>query len=63
MWSQSAGPGRREVGKMANPPTCMKCGSVLLGYGWSKELNFPVHFCTKCREKEEAAKKTEREAA
>lgn len=48
---------------MANPPTCMKCGSVLLGYGWSKELNFPVHFCTKCREKEEAAKKTEREAA
>jgi hypothetical protein len=51
------------VREMAMPPTCSTCGSILLGYGWSKELNFPVHFCTKCREKEDAAKKVEKEAA
>lgn len=36
---------------MANPPTCIRCGSILTGYGWSKELNFPVHFCTSCAAK------------
>ena len=40
----------------ANPPTCTKCGSILLGYGWSDVLNFPVHFCTRCKEKEEPSK-------
>jgi hypothetical protein len=48
---------------MAGPPTCTECGSVLTGYERSKELNVPVYFCTKCREKEEAAKKVEKEAA
>lgn len=47
---------------MANPPVCRTCGSVLMGYGWSKELNFPVHYCTDCAAKQEAALKA-KEAA
>ncbi|MFQ5532675.1 MAG: hypothetical protein ACE5EP_02365 [Candidatus Methylomirabilales bacterium] len=42
---------------MASPPTCLKCGSILMGYDWSKELNFPVYFCTACKAREEAAQK------
>ncbi|MFQ5847982.1 MAG: hypothetical protein ACE5IQ_10000 [Candidatus Methylomirabilales bacterium] len=41
---------------MANPPTCMTCGSVLTGYGWSNELSFPVQFCIKCKPQGAAAK-------
>jgi len=39
---------------MANPPTCISCGSILTGYGWSKDLNFPVHFCSGCTAKASA---------
>jgi hypothetical protein len=35
---------------MAMPPTCLKCGSILMGYGWDREMNFLVYFCTECRE-------------
>ncbi len=46
----------------APAPTCLSCGSILMGYGWSKELNFPVHFCTQCAAKQETALKA-KEAA
>lgn len=45
---ESTGPGRKEVTTMASPPTCMKCGSILMGYDWDLELNYPVYFCTEC---------------
>ncbi len=38
---------------IASAPTCPTCGAVLIGYGWSDELQFQVHFCPRCREKEE----------
>jgi hypothetical protein len=41
----------------ANPPTCGKCGSILMGYGWNDALKFPVHFCTKCSGQPEPAPK------
>jgi hypothetical protein len=44
------GSSREEVRKMAMPPTCVKCGSILMGYGWDKELNYLVYFCTECKE-------------
>ena len=37
---------------VAKPPTCSVCGAVLMGYGWSEELNFQVSFCPHCRAKE-----------
>lgn len=37
-------------------PTCSTCGAVLNGYGWSKELNFMVHFCPQCRAKGETGR-------
>ncbi|MFQ5656412.1 MAG: hypothetical protein ACE5G5_02635 [Candidatus Methylomirabilales bacterium] len=48
---------------MASPPTCLECGSILMGFDWDKELNFPVYFCLSCREEEEAAKRAAAEAA
>lgn len=60
--AESMGPGRKEVRTMANPPVCRTCGSILMGYGWSKELNFPVHYCTDCVAKQEASQKA-KEAA
>jgi DNA-directed RNA polymerase subunit RPC12/RpoP len=33
---------------MAFAPTCLSCGSILMGYGWDLELNYPVYFCTEC---------------
>jgi DNA-directed RNA polymerase subunit RPC12/RpoP len=33
---------------MAFAPTCLKCGSILMGYDWDRELNYPVYFCTEC---------------
>jgi hypothetical protein len=51
---------------MAMPPTCLKCGSILMGYGWDKEMNFPVYFCTECSVPEKAAPRAgvaEKEAA
>jgi hypothetical protein len=45
---ESAGPGRKEVRTMAFAPTCLKCGSILMGYDWDRELNYPVYFCTEC---------------
>lgn len=38
---------------VARAPTCSTCGAVLIGYGWSEELNFQVHFCPRCKAKEE----------
>lgn len=47
------GTGPAEVGKMvAKPPTCSTCGAILVGYGWSEELNFQVCFCPQCKAKE-----------
>jgi hypothetical protein len=48
---------------MANPPTCITCGSILTGYGWSKELSFPVHFCTNCAAKASPRGEVEKAAA
>ncbi|MFQ5802268.1 MAG: hypothetical protein ACE5JQ_05140 [Candidatus Methylomirabilales bacterium] len=48
---------------MANPPTCVMCGSVLTGYGWSKELNFPIHFCAGCAAKASPKSEVGKEAA
>lgn len=48
---------------MANPPTCFMCGSILTGYGLSKELNFPVHFCTICAAKASPKIEGKKEAA
>jgi hypothetical protein len=45
---ESTGPGRKEVRTMAFAPTCLKCGSILMGYDWDRELNYPVYFCTEC---------------
>lgn len=47
---KSTGPGRKEVRTMAfaPAPTCLKCGSILMGYDWDPELNYPVYFCTEC---------------
>lgn len=36
-------------------PTCSTCGSILMGYERSKELNTPVYFCPTCRRAEEEA--------
>lgn len=36
-------------------PTCSTCGSVLIGYERSKELNTYVYFCPNCRRAEEEA--------
>lgn len=33
---------------MAFAPSCLKCGSILMGYDWDLELNYPVYFCTAC---------------
>jgi hypothetical protein len=33
---------------MVMAPTCVTCGSFLMGYGWDPELNFPVYFCLTC---------------
>lgn len=44
-----------EVRRMtAYPPTCVTCGAVLIGWGWSKELQSFVCFCPACRERQEA---------
>lgn len=32
----------------APAPTCLTCGSILMGYDWDPELNYPVYFCTEC---------------
>jgi hypothetical protein len=37
---------------VAKPPTCSTCGAVLMGLGWSEELNFQVSFCPQCRARE-----------
>ena len=42
---------------MAMAPTCLTCGSILMGYGWDKEMNFPVYFCTECSGQSEPAPK------
>lgn len=60
---EGTGPGQREVRTMANPPTCFMCGSILTGYGLSKELNFPVHFCTICAAKASPKSEGKKEAA
>ena len=45
-----------EVRRMtAYPPTCVTCGTVLIGWGWSKELQSFVCFCPGCRDKRKAA--------
>jgi len=44
---------------MAMPPTCVKCGSILMGYDWDRELNFPVYFCTECTVPAKAAPRVE----
>lgn len=35
------------------PPTCSKCGSILMGYELNKELDTFVYFCVNCRSAEE----------
>lgn len=34
------------------PPTCSKCGSILMGYELNKELDTFVYFCINCRSAE-----------
>ncbi len=38
----------------AYPPTCVTCGAVLIGWGWSKELQSFISFCPACRKQQEA---------
>ncbi len=47
----------------APAPTCVSCGSILLGYDWDLELNYPVHFCTECHAGAPAQKAEVKEAA
>ena len=47
---------QREVRRMPGyPPTCATCGAVLIGWGWSKELQSFVYFCPPCRKQQEAS--------
>jgi hypothetical protein len=40
----------------AKAPTCPTCGAVLVGYGWSPELNFMVSYCPQCKAKEQTGR-------
>lgn len=34
-------------------PTCFVCGHILSEFEWSSELNFFVHSCPECKQREE----------